>query len=187
MNVQSFLMKILVAGETFVGKTALIQRYVADQYIAGIKNTIGVDFFLKQITRVQFEGLRKGDQIDLQIWDISGESRFREILPLYTQGTSGIVYCFDTNENLKKLEEWETFLSRLVPSTIPRILFRTKMDLDLDVDQQLVESIIKKYNFAGYYGTSAKKGTGVNSAFVSLARIIYERIVLNEDEDKNNL
>ena len=85
----AYLVKILVAGESYVGKTTLIQRYVADEYITGIKNTIGVDFFLKQITEVQFEGIRKGDQIDLQIWDISGESRFREILPMYTQGTSG--------------------------------------------------------------------------------------------------
>ena len=176
MNSQSYLVKILVAGESYVGKTTLIQRYVVDQYISGIKNTSGVDFFLKQITEVQFEGLHEGDQIDLQIWDISGESRFREILPMYTQGTAGIVYCFDSNSNLEKLYQWERFLQKLIPQPIPRILFRTKSDLNLQIEEHILSKFMEKSKSAGYYSTSAKDGSGVNHEFVSLARLIYDRI-----------
>ena len=173
-NKKIHVMKILVCGETFVGKTALIQRYVADEYISGLKNTIGVDFFLKQITHVQFEGLQDDDEIDLQIWDISGESRFKEILPMYTHGTAGLAYCFDTNDNLERLTEWEDYLKNLVPPNIPRITFRTKSDLKLVISDQKLKEFQRTSNSAGYFITSVTEGSGFNGAFVSLAKIIYE-------------
>lgn len=173
----TYLVKLLVVGESFVGKTTLIQRFVADEFITGIRNTIGVDFFLKQITRVQFEGLREGDELDLQIWDISGESRFREILPMYSSGTQGIILCFDSKRNLDKLDIWITFLKTIVPESIPYILLKTKSDLKENrIEQNLIDEFIKKHNCTEYYVTSAKDGSGVLDAFVTLAKIIYKRI-----------
>ena len=179
-NQLSYLVKILVAGESFVGKTTLIQRYIADEFIVGIRNTIGVDFFLKQITEVQFEGLDEKDHLDLQIWDISGESRFREILPLYSAGTHGVILCFNDVPSFEKLEEWENLLQKIIPPPIPRILLRTKADLDEDIPPLYeIDDFIEKYKCVGFYSTSAKDGTGVSSAFLSLAKEIYTQTIKN--------
>ena len=173
----SYLVKILVAGESFVGKTTLIQRYIADEFIVGIRNTIGVDFFLKQITDVQFEGL-SDDHLDLQIWDISGESRFREILPLYSAGTHGVILCFNDIPSFQKLEDWETLLQKIIPPPIPRILLRTKSDLDEEIpDEWEIEDFMKKFKCVGFYSTSAKDGTGVTTAFLSMAKEIYSNLI----------
>ncbi len=174
----SYLVKILVAGESFVGKTTLIQRYIADEFIVGIRNTIGVDFFLKQITEVQFEGLAEDDHLDLQIWDISGESRFREILPLYSAGTHGVILCFNDIPSFEKLELWENLLQRIIPPPIPRILLRTKSDLDEEIpDQFEIDAFMKKYKCVGFYSTSAKDGSGVNEAFIAIAKEVYSNTV----------
>lgn len=178
-----YLAKILVAGESFVGKTTLIQRYIADEFIVGIRNTIGVDFFLKQITAVQFEGLPEEDSFDLQIWDISGESRFREILPLYSAGTHGVILCFNDIQSFEKLSEWADLLKNIIPLPSPRILLRTKLDLDEDIpDQMEIRSFMNKYQCMGFYSTSAKDGTGVSNAFLTMAKEIYSTVLKNLNE-----
>lgn len=180
----SYLVKILVAGESFVGKTTLIQRYIADEFIVGIRNTIGVDFFLKQITGVQFEGLEEDDHLDLQIWDISGESRFREILPLYSAGTHGVILCFNDVSSFEKLELWEDLLQNIIPPPIPRILLRTKADLDEEIPARyIIDDFIDKYKIVGYYSTSAKDGTGVSDAFVAMAKEIYSNTAKASDNN----
>lgn len=172
-----YLVKILVAGESFVGKTTLIQRYIADEFIVGIRNTIGVDFFLKQISEVQFEGLSDEDTFDLQIWDISGESRFREILPLYSAGTHGVILCFNDVVSFEKLNEWENLLQKIIPPPVPRILLRTKSDLDEEIpDGMEIKSFMKKYNIVDFFTTSAKEGTGVSAAFLAMAKEVYANL-----------
>lgn len=174
----AYLIKILVAGESFVGKTTLIQRYIADEFIVGIRNTIGVDFFLKQITEVQFEGLDEEDHLDLQIWDISGESRFREILPLYSAGTHGIILCFNDINSFEKLQDWEKLLQNIIPPPLPRILLRTKSDLDEEIPEKYqIDEFMEKYKCSGYYSTSAKDGSGVSDAFIGISREIYNKTI----------
>lgn len=170
----------MVAGESFVGKTTLIQRYIADEFIVGIRNTIGVDFFLKQITEVQFDGLQENDHLDLQIWDISGESRFREILPLYSAGTHGVILCFNDIPSFEKLQDWENLLQNIIPPPIPRILLRTKADLDEEIPERYeIDRFMKEYKCIDFYSTSAKDGTGVSEAFIAIAKDIYSKSIKN--------
>ena len=173
----SYLLKILVAGESFVGKTTLIQRFVADEFIIGIRNTIGVDFFLKQM-QIESHVLEElDDQLDLQIWDISGEKRFREILPLYSSGTHGVILCFDNLTNFDKLIEWENVLQQIIPLPVPRVLLRTKADLDeILPEKQTIDRFLKDHNCIGFYNTSSKDGTGVSDAFLDLAKHIYKSL-----------
>ena len=102
----SYLLKFLVAGESGVGKTTLIRRYIANKFLTGVRGTIGVDFFLKNMKAEDIVGLDKDEELQVQIWDMSGEDRFREILPLYTPGTQGVLLCFDTEAALTKLWKW---------------------------------------------------------------------------------
>lgn len=172
----SYMLKVVVAGETYVGKTALIQRFVADRFVTGTRNTIGVDFFLKQLSADEVTGLEPDEELHLQVWDVSGEQRFREILPLYSSGTQGLVLCFDTQENLEQLWEWERTLQFLIPPPTPRILLKTKCDLGYKVDQAKVEEFKTQFHCVGPFESSAKEGFGVRQAFAQLANEIFATI-----------
>ncbi|MHA2366435.1 MAG: Rab family GTPase [Candidatus Hodarchaeales archaeon] len=168
----SYMLKILVAGDSMVGKTTLIQRYIANKFLTGIKNTIGVDFFLKQLTSTDIPILDSDEDLQAQIWDVSGEERFREILPLYSSGTQGLVLCFDNDEKLSNLWAWEEVLQQLVPG-VPRLLVRTKIDLQIPVSQSKIDEFIQEHDILQFIETSAKEGTNVDEAFKNLATEIF--------------
>lgn len=179
----SYLIKILVAGESAVGKTTLIQRYLSNRFLLGTKSTIGIDFFTKKISgseKVLPGIIKDGETLVLQIWDASGEEKFREVLPLYSAGTQGVLLCFDTTrpETLQKLIEWDEELSSLIPDPIPKILIQTKSDLNSNVEQEKIEDFIKKREIKNnnYFLTSSKNGTNVPEVFNDIVKSIFTQL-----------
>jgi len=172
----SYMLKFLVAGESGVGKTTLIRRYIANKFIRGTKNTIGVDFFLKSLDAEDIKGLASGEDLQIQIWDMSGEERFRQILPLYTPGTQGILLCFDSEKSLSKLWNWQDVLGNLVPVDVPRMLIRTKSDLDNNTSVEEIQKFIEEHKINEFIETSSKDGTNVQIAFINLTNRAFAPI-----------
>ncbi|OLS19949.1 MAG: GTPase KRas precursor [Candidatus Heimdallarchaeota archaeon LC_3] len=180
----SYLIKILVAGESAVGKTTLIQRYLSNRFLVGTKSTIGIDFFTKKIFGSENaipKILKEDETLVLQIWDASGEEKFREVLPLYSAGTQGVLLCFDTTrpETLKKLIEWDEVLSSLITDPIPKILIQTKSDLNSKVDTEEIDDFIKKRKIRNnnYFLTSSKDGTNVKEVFSDIVKAIFTQLI----------
>ena len=176
-RILSYLIKILVSGESAVGKTTLNQRYLSDKFIIGTKSTIGVDFFLKHL-KGNYSYLKPEEELVLQLWDMSGESRFRELLPLYSAGTQGVLLCYDTTrpETLFALNEWIHVLNDLIPKDVPKMLIRMKADLQNMVPTDLVEKFVIENQIAGSYHTSAKDGMNVKEVFEGIAYKIFTHL-----------
>ena len=93
--------KILTLGESSVGKTCILRRYVEGQFFKNQISTIGIDFKSKNLKINNHE-------IRLKIWDTAGEERFRNITSQYYKGAEGIILVFDLTkkESFEKINDW---------------------------------------------------------------------------------
>ena len=94
-------LKILIIGESGVGKSSLLLRFTDDQFDPDQEATIGVDFKVKVINN-------NGNKVKLAIWDTAGQERFRTLTPSYYRGAQGaiLVYDISSRESFQKVEDW---------------------------------------------------------------------------------
>ena len=172
MSENLYVFKVIIAGNSGVGKTALVQRFVDGRFIPDTKATIGVDFSLKNVN-LQYPELESA--VALQIWDMAGENRFRSILPYYIAGTQGLILAFAANDNetLNYLNEWLEVVNIYLTEKIPIILISTKNDLVENQDESdAVTDFMKQNKIDNYILTSALNGQNVNEAFQILTELI---------------
>eukprot|EP01118_Nematostelium_gracile_P007708 TRINITY_DN251_c0_g1_i1.p1 TRINITY_DN251_c0_g1~~TRINITY_DN251_c0_g1_i1.p1 ORF type:complete len:205 (+),score=49.05 TRINITY_DN251_c0_g1_i1:90-704(+) len=164
------ILKLLVVGESGVGKSCLTQKYVEGAFSETFLSTIGVDFKLKTIRLFD-------KRVKLQIWDTAGQERYRTIVKSFYRGTDGIVLAFDlTNSNsFLQIQFWLTEITKMVKEKTPVILVGTKSDLHkkraVHTDQALATA--SKHGLQ-YVETSAKEGTNIDKAFEMLATEVYK-------------
>ena len=166
----------MVIGDINVGKTTAIARFVDGKFITDTRSTIGVDFSLKHMSIDVDEENSKVVPVALQIWDVAGEQKFRQILPYYIQGTKGLVLVFDNNSTLGSLHEWLKMIGEHLDAiNIPKVLISAKSDLNPDLDKNLIGSFLKKFKMAHYFATSSKLGDNIDPAFVKLSQLIISK------------
>lgn len=172
MSESLFVFKVIIAGDSGVGKTAAVSRFVDGRFVSNTKSTIGVDFSLKNVN-IGLES-QKEAQIALQIWDVAGESRFRSILPYYIAGTQGLILAFDGTAmmTLDRLNEWLEVIGLYLTEKIPMILISTKNDLSPTIDDSGVKAFMEKHGVSEYFTTSSLSGENINTAFRSLTGLI---------------
>ena len=169
------IFKIIVAGDTGVGKTTLIQRYVDGYYKPAKRATIGIDYFLKNI-KLTYPGLES--TIALQIWDLAGEEKYRSFLPVYLPGTHGVilVYSDDRKLSLQYLTEFLDVLKNSQKERIPLILIKGKNDLEKDsLPEETVQALMKENRIDFYYLTSSKTGQNINEIFLKITELILKQ------------
>ena len=161
--------KILVGGEGGVGKTAIINRYINDIFNFDVKMTIGVAFVIKEIQM-------DGQKIQLQIWDLGGQDRFRFVLPGYCKGGRGGFILYDASdlETLALTTNWFTLFTTNAPG-IPIVLVGTKIDLikgdgEMDRAKEAASKVATDYGCIGSILTSSKLGINVNEAMDMLVK-----------------
>lgn len=168
-----YVFKVIVAGNSGVGKTCLVQRFIDNRFHADTKATIGVDFSLKN---VNLDDPSLGSSIALQIWDMAGENRFRSILPYYIAGTQGLILAFDPTKppTLEYLNEWLEVVNLYLTEKTPVLLISTKHDLPESSNTKMedIENFKDKNGIIDYIKTSSLDGTGVNEAFRKLTEHI---------------
>lgn len=160
-----FLFKLLLIGDSGVGKSCLLLRFADSSYIESFISTIGVDFKIKTIEL-------DGKIIKLQIWDTAGQERFRTITSSYYRGAHGIIVIYDITdaESFSNVKQWMAEIERFACEKVNRLLVGNKCDL---TQRRAVEYQVAK-DFADKLGipfleTSAKNATNVNKAFTMMA------------------
>ena len=165
-----FIFKVLLLGNSDVGKSSLLLRFVDSIWNDSFVPTIGVDFKVKTVDI----GEKK---IKMQIWDTAGQERFRNVVSTYFRGSNGILLIYDitTRDSFKNLEGWLIEIEKNASENVLKILIGNKNDLE----NERVISKEEGQNFANKYGmkfieTSAKMDTNVNEAFLTLAKLMME-------------
>ncbi len=167
-----YLFKLLLIGDSGVGKSCLLLRFADDTYTESYISTIGVDF---KIRTIELEG----KTIKLQIWDTAGQERFRTITSSYYRGAHGIIVVYDITDNdtFKNIKIWLQEIDRYASEGVNKLLVGNKSDM---VSKRAVEYESAK-SFADSLGipfleTSAKNATNVEQAFLTMAKQIKDRI-----------
>ena len=162
--------KIMVLGESKVGKTSLIKRYTKDQFGGVYLTTVGMDFQDK-IIEIEDKKVR------LQVWDTAGQERFRNVTKSYFQSSQGLLVVYDITdkESFEKINFWMENIKKNAPENVKLILVGNKCDLanERKVTIEDGENKARNYNIK-FFESSAKDGTNVNELFFYLANEIYQ-------------
>ena len=162
--------KIMVLGESKVGKTSLIKRYTKDQFGGVYLTTVGMDFQDK-IIEIEDKKIR------LQVWDTAGQERFRNVTKSYFQSSHGLLVVYDITdkESFEKINFWMKNIKENAPENAKLILVGNKCDLanERQVSYEEGEKKASNYNIK-FFESSAKEGTNVKEFFFYLANEIYQ-------------
>lgn len=177
-----YLFKIIIIGDSGIGKSAILFRFADDAYNESYISTIGVDFKIKTI-------LINGKIIKLQIWDTAGQERFRTITTSYYRGSHMIFLCYDITDRqtFLNVEEWIKEIKKYANHNVKVILCGTKSDLKIkrQISYEEGKSLAEKNNF-GFYETSAKNDVGVTELFEKTSSELLTEFT-KELNEKNNI
>ncbi|MFX0027928.1 MAG: Rab family GTPase [Candidatus Hermodarchaeota archaeon] len=167
---RNFLFKVLICGEGGVGKTSLLRRYVDGFFDDSTIMTVGVEFFVKEIT---FDDVHCA----LQLWDLGGQKRFRYLIENYVMGARGALLLVDLTKMPKigDILEWVN-IARLHDINLPIILVGSKNDLEdlIAIDDDSALHIKNTFNMLEYIKTSAKSGYNIEEPFKILTKKLIE-------------
>ena len=171
---KKFRFKIVVIGNGSVGKTSLIQKFTQGTFQKDYLKTIGAQLS-------EYEKEIQEDKIKILLWDIAGQDDFHFLKPSFYKASNAaiIVYSLEENEVGKRsfdhIKNWHQDAKKFC-GDIPVLLFANKVDLinEGNLNKSIIKKVIDNNNFLGYYITSAKTGQGVNEAFNSLIKRLYD-------------
>ncbi len=171
--------KITVIGDGQVGKTSLIQKFTKGSFKKDYIKTIGAQFSI-------YDKEINGDMIRLLFWDIAGQDDFNFLRPYFYRDSLAAILVFSLEENqmgknsFNHIPNWYEDVIQFC-GKIPIVIFANKVDLvDEDkIEHFRIQEIANKYNFLGYYLTSAKTGYGVIDAFSIIIDELYHKIKTN--------
>lgn len=167
-----YLVKLLLIGDSGVGKSSLLVKFADDKFSPHIGQTIGMDFKVKMLNL-------GGKRVKLQIWDTAGQERFHTITQQYYRNAMGIILVYDvTNEeSFTNIRRWAAQIAAHGAENADRMLLGNKADFE---PPQRVVDAARGQALAAEYGmpfmeTSAKDGRGVTEAFHAIADAVRIR------------
>ncbi|CAJ1961377.1 unnamed protein product [Cylindrotheca closterium] len=165
--------KLLMIGDSGVGKTCLLLRYANDSFSPTFITTIGIDFKIKNIDI-------DGTKIKLQIWDTAGQERFRTITTSYFRGAQGILLVYDVTDrrSFESIRNWISQIQQHADVHVNKILVGNKCDM---LDEKVVsteegEKLAKEFGIQ-FFECSAKNDINVDSSFVNIGRSVKDRLL----------
>ena len=164
------LLKVIILGDSGVGKTSLMNRYVNKKFSTQYKATIGADFVTKDV-------VVDDKLVTMQIWDTAGQERFQSLGVAFYRGADCCVLVYDVTAptTFKSLDSWrDEFLiqaSPRDPENFPFIVIGNKVDQEnRAVSSKRAQAWCQSKNNIPYFETSAKEAVNVDSAFITVAR-----------------
>jgi Ras-related protein Rab-7A len=179
MSAKKQLLKIIILGDSGVGKTSLMHQYVSKKFDNRYKATIGADFLTKEVEI-------DGQAVTLQIWDTAGQERFQSLGSAFYRGADACILVYDVTqqESFAHLTSWmEEF--NIQAGKRDSVLIGNKTDL---VEKRQVTGktaqawCAKNDESIKYFETSAKENSGVEEAFLAVATAALKKKATVEDD-----
>lgn len=172
--------KLLMIGDSGVGKSCLLSRYTGDSFNESFIATIGIDFKIKYIDI-------SDKKVKLQIWDTAGQERFRTITNAYYRGAMGVVLVYDCTmqSSFENVRNWMESIKSNSPSNVKVCLVGNKSDIvsaravTLAMGQELAD----EFKVVGFFETSAKSGDNVHEVFTNLTAAIVDEFQQSASEN----
>ncbi|RNA42137.1 ras-related Rab-3 isoform X1 [Brachionus plicatilis] len=174
-----YMFKLLIIGNSSVGKTSILFRYADDSFTSAFVSTVGIDFKVKTV-------FRNDKRVKLQIWDTAGQERYRTITTAYYRGAMGFILMYDiTNEeSFNAVQDWVTQIKTYSWDNAQVVLVGNKSDMQ----NERVVAYERGKQLADHLGleffeTSAKENINVKQVFERLVDIICEKMAEGGDAD----
>lgn len=173
--------KTIIIGDTYGGKTSILNRYVTKNFSTLFVATIGVDFYKSLI-------VKNNNNYKFTIWDTSGQEKFNSIISSYYRDVGVIIIVFDlTNYNsFLNLRNWLETIEMYETPNLIKIIVGNKCDLEKDrrVDYNEAMEFCKK-NRLNYIETSAKENINIDKIFNKVVDIIDNRMLNDKPLNKH--
>jgi len=180
MSDYDHLYKVLLIGDSGVGKSCILLRYTEGTFIESYISTVGVDFMMKT--------LRFGDKtIKLQLWDTAGQERFRTISSSYYRGAHGIVVVFDvcSQASFNNIDGWLKQIDMFAADSVSRMIVGTKIDCagKRQVEKEIAEAFAKDRGL-NYLEVSAQTGENIEHVFLRMTEQDHAKQTSNPRRSK---
>ncbi|CAN9499323.1 unnamed protein product [Ophioblennius macclurei] len=174
-----YLFKLLLIGDSGVGKTCLLFRFSEDSFNTTFISTIGIDF---KIRTIELDGKR----VKLQIWDTAGQERFRTITTAYYRGAMGIMLVYDicNEKSFENIKNWIRNIEEHASSDVEKMILGNKCDMTdrRQVSKDRGEKLAIDYGVK-FLETSAKSSLNVEEAFYTMGRDILHNLSLKNTDN----
>ena len=171
MEQKEFIYKILLLGDSSVGKTCFLMRYTDNTFQDIHMSTIGLDYKLKNVQ------LEDGKMVKIQVWDTAGQDRFRSITKNYYKGAHGIILIYDVTENksFENVKNWMNQIKEEVSNRVTIVLVGNKIDDEENrkITTEQGESMAKEFDIM-FFECSAKTGENIDGIFNNLVKKVVE-------------
>lgn len=167
--------RVVLLGEAAVGKTSLVRRYTESVFEETYKQTIGTTFANKDVDIKDPEGEQR--RVRLNIWDMGGQSTYRELRRQFMKGASAALIVYDVTrpETFMAMNNWFESFREVCPDA-PVVICANKVDLERDRMVPLQPGqMLRDWFQSEYHETSAKTGENVADVFTRCAEILLEK------------
>ncbi|KAK1906142.1 EF-hand calcium-binding domain containing protein 4B [Dissostichus eleginoides] len=165
------LFKVVLVGNSSVGKTSLLRSFCEGRFHPSTTATVGVDYSVKTLTLDNM-------QVAMQLWDTAGQERYRSITKQFFRKADGVVVMFDVTvqESFKAVKPWLTNVQEAAEEGIPILLLGNKMDMDAEREVSFKEAEQLAFeNKVMFSEVSAYTSKNVTESLTHLARVLMEQ------------
>ena len=175
----SLIFKMILIGDSGVGKSNILSRYINNSFSETTRSTVGVELSAK-VEEIN------NTKIKIQIWDTAGQERYKSITKTYYKGAKGalIIYDITNKESFKNVDKWINDLKESGDDDVSILIVGNKCDLEAsrEVTTDEVKKKAELYKMA-YCETSALKGENIDNAFRTLIKIVVEKNEKKKNEE----
>lgn len=174
--------KVVVLGDSSVGKTSLVHRFTTSEFDVNITNTIGAAFITKDM-----ESNDKSKRVKYEIWDTAGQERYRSLTPMYYRNSKVALVCYDlsSDESFDKAKYWIEQIklnNETNDDGIAILLVGTKLDLVETPNLADIDDYLALNRQIKHFTTSSKTGHGIDDIFDYILDTIPQQFFDNHNE-----
>ena len=181
-NEEIVIFKIITLGESGVGKTSIIKRYVHNIFDSDCLSTIGLNFSFKEVEK-------NGKKYQIKFLDTAGQEKYRALTKSYYKNAEGVLFIFslDDQESFIKINDWVNSFkeNQSGKDNIPKYLVGNKCDLERKIDEESIEDLKKKLNIKKYFETSAKESIKINETIEELIDDLCKKYEIDNERKRS--